>query len=56
MVYYTVPKGQKLLEVSCRDNGEEVYSKKLYAEDLKDGNLVDIQILKRLKYSNNRHY
>lgn len=56
MVYYTVPKGQKLLEVSCRDNGEEVYSKKVYAEDLKDGNLVDIQIPKRLKYSNNRHY
>lgn len=55
MVYYTVPKGQKYVEVSCRDNGVEVYSKKVFTDDLKNGNLVELQIPKYLKYSNNRH-
>ena len=55
MVYYTVPKGQKYVEVSFRDNGVEVYSKKVFTDDLKNGNLVELQIPKYLKYSNNRH-
>lgn len=56
MVNYTVPKGQKYVEVSCRDNGTEVYHKKIYTDDLKNKNLVELQIPKNLKYSNNRHY
>ena len=56
MVKYTFHKGQKYVEVSCRDNGMEVYHKKIYVEDLKNGNLVELQIPKNLKYSNNRHY
>ncbi len=56
MVSYTVPKGQKYVEVSCRDNGTEVYHKKIYTDDLKNKNLVELQMPKNLKYSNNRHY
>lgn len=56
LVYYTVPKGQKYVEVSCRDNGAEIYHKKVYVEDLSNGNLIELQIPKNLKYSNNRHY
>lgn len=56
MVEYTIPKGQMYVVVSCRDNGIEVYSKKVYADDLKRGNLVELQIPKSLKYSNNRSY
>ncbi len=56
LVYYTVPKGQKYVEVSCRNNGVEIYSKKVYTDDLKKGNMFELQIPKHLKYSNNRHY
>ena len=56
LVNYTVPKGQKYVEVSCRDNGIEVYHKKVYTDNLKQGNLVELQIPKNLRYSNERHY
>ena len=56
MVNYRVPKGQKYVEVSCRNDGIEVYSKKIYTDDLKNRNLIELQIPKNLKYSNNRHY
>lgn len=56
IVKYTVPKGQKYVEVSCRNNSIEVYYKKVYTDDLKNGNLVELQIPQNLKYSTNRHY
>lgn len=56
MVRYTIPKGQKSAEISCRVNGIEVYHKKVYTEDFKHGNLIELQIPKNLKYSNNRRY
>jgi len=56
LVNYTVPKGQMYVVVSCHDNGIEVYSKKVYTDDLKRGNLIELQIPKNLKYSNNRPY
>ena len=56
MVDYIIPKGQKYAEISCRNNGIEVYYRKVYVEDLKTGNIIEIQIPRNLKYSNNRHY
>lgn len=56
MVYYTVPKGQNYVEISCRDNGNEVYLKKIYTDDLNKENMIELQIPKNLRYSNNRQY
>ena len=51
LVYDKVPKGCKYLEVSCRDNGYEIYHRRISA-DRKNGNLIDLQIPKNYKYSN----
>lgn len=51
LVYYTVPKGRQYIEVSCRDNGMEVYHRKINVED-KKGRLVELQIPKHYKYNN----
>ena len=50
LVYYTPAKGQKYIEVSCRDNGIEVYHKKVNVEG-KKGNLIELQIPKHYRYS-----
>lgn len=54
LVYYTVPKGHKYLEVSCREHGLEVYHRRINVDD-KKGTLVDLQIPKHYKYSNKHH-
>lgn len=50
LVYYTVPKGRKSIEVSCRDNGAEVYHRTINVEN-KNGHLIELQIPKHYKYS-----
>lgn len=50
LVYYTPAKGQKYIDVSCRDNGVEVYHKRVNVEG-KNGNLIELQIPKNYRYS-----
>lgn len=50
LVYYTPSKGQKHIYVSCRDNGVEVYNKKINVEGGKGG-IFELQIPKHYKYS-----
>ena len=50
LVYYTVPKGRKYIEVSCREGGMEVYNKRINVEK-KDGRLFELQIPRNYKYS-----
>lgn len=50
LVYYTVPKGREYIEVSCRDNGMEVYHRRINVKD-RSGNLIELQIPKNYKYS-----
>lgn len=49
LVYYTIPKGCKYIEVSCRDNGIEVYHRRINVEN-KKGQLIELQIPKNYKY------
>ena len=51
LVYYTIPKGRKHIEVSCRENGIEVYHRQINVEN-KKGQLIELQIPKNYKYSN----
>lgn len=51
LVYYTIPKGRKRIEVSCRENGIEVYRRHINVEN-KKGQLIELQIPKNYKYSN----
>lgn len=51
LVYYTIPKGRKRIEVSCRENGIEVYHRRINVEG-KKGQLIELQIPKNYKYSN----
>ncbi|MDE6091392.1 MAG: hypothetical protein K2G41_11945 [Duncaniella sp.] len=50
LVYYTVPKGREYIEVSCRDNGIEVFRRRISVNDSK-GILIELQIPKNYKYS-----
>lgn len=50
LVYYTVPKGREYIEVSCRENGVEVYHKRINVKDRK-GTLIELQIPKNYRYS-----
>ena len=51
LVYYTVPKGREYIEISCRENGIEVYHRRINVRS-KNGNLIELQIPKNYKYSN----
>lgn len=51
LVYFTVPKGREYIEVSCRENGVEVYHRQINVKD-RSGNLIELQIPKNYKYSN----
>ena len=51
LVYYTVPKGREYIEVSCRNNGLEVYHRRINVKD-RNGCLIELQIPKNYKYSN----
>lgn len=50
LVRYTVPKDRKYIEVSCRDNGVEVYHRRI-SVDSRKGTLVELQIPKHYRYS-----
>lgn len=50
LVYYTVPKGREYIDVSCRENGMEVYHRRINVRDRK-GTLIELQIPKNYKYS-----
>lgn len=50
LVYYTIPKGQEYIEVSCREKGVEIYHRRIYVKYQK-GNLIELQIPKHYKYS-----
>lgn len=54
LVYYTVPKGREYIEVSCREDGVEVYHKRINIKDRK-GTLIELQIPKNYRYSS-KHY
>lgn len=51
LVYYTVPKDREYIEVSCRENGLEVYHRRIYIKD-KKGTIIELQIPKNYRYSN----
>jgi hypothetical protein len=50
LVYYTLPKGREYIEVSCRENGMEVYHRRINVKD-RNGSLIELQIPKNYKYS-----
>lgn len=50
LVYYTVPKGREHIEVSCRENGMEVYHRRINVKDRKS-TLIELQIPKNYRYS-----
>ena len=50
LVYYSVPKGREYIEVSCRENGVEVYHRRINVRDRK-GTLIELKIPKNYKYS-----
>ena len=50
LVYYTPAKGQKYIEISCRENGIEVYHRRVNIEGKKE-NLIELQIPKNYRYS-----
>ena len=50
LVYYTVPKGHDYIYVSCRENGMEVYQRRINVKNRK-GTLIELQIPKNYKYS-----
>lgn len=49
-VYYTLPKGQRYMEVTGIENGVDVYKRTIDTENY-SGNLIEIQIPKNYKYS-----
>ncbi len=50
LVQYVVPKGTDYIYVSCRDAGEEVYSRRLYVKGMKN-HLFELVIPKDYRYS-----
>lgn len=50
IVYYTVPKGREYIVVSCRDNGMEVYRRRINVKYSNDA-VIELQIPKNYKYS-----
>lgn len=50
LVNYTVPKGQSNIEVSCIENGMEVYNRSFYIKGM-NNQLIEITIPKDYRYS-----
>lgn len=50
LVDYVVPKGQKRINVVCRDDGVEVYSRSFYVKGKKN-RLIELVIPKDYRYS-----
>ena len=54
LVEYTISKDRKYIEVSCRENGIEIYHKRLNVKELsKNNTLIELQIPKNYKYNSN---
>ena len=51
LVSYTVPKGRTYIDVSCRENGLEVYHRRINVKDRKNNILIELQIPKNYRYS-----
>ena len=51
LVNYTVPKGRTYIDVSCRENGLEVYHRRINVKDRKNNTLIELQIPKNYRYS-----
>lgn len=54
LVYYTAPKGREFVDVSCRENGVEIYKRRINVADQK-GCLIEIQIPKNYHYSTKQY-
>lgn len=50
LVHYIVPKGNDYINVSCRENGIEVYSRRFYVKGRKN-QLYELRIPKDYRYS-----
>ncbi len=50
LVYCTIPKNREYIEVSCRENGMEVYHRRINVKNRK-GELIELQIPKNYRYS-----
>lgn len=50
LVYYTVSKEREYIDISCRENGAEIYHRRVYVKDRKE-TLIELQIPKNYKYS-----
>lgn len=50
LVQYIVPKGNEYINVSCRENGIELYSRKFYVKGKKN-HLFELNIPKNYRYS-----
>ena len=50
LVHYTVPKSREYIEVSCRENGMEIYHRRINIKD-REETLIELQIPKNYKYS-----
>lgn len=50
LVNYTVPKGKDYIQISCRENGIEIYSRRLYVKGSKN-RLFELTIPKDYRYS-----
>lgn len=55
LVEYTVSKDREYIEVSCRENGIEVYHKRINVKGYKNNKntLIELQIPKNYKYNSN---
>lgn len=53
-VSYKVPKGTDYVNVSCREEGIEVYSRNFYVKGAKN-QLFELNIPKNYRYSNGQH-
>ncbi len=50
LVQYTVPAGCQYIEVSCRQDGVEIYGRRYYVKGMKSS-LIELQIPKNYRYS-----
>lgn len=50
LVHYTVSKDREYIEISCREEGVEIYNRRINVKDRK-GSLIELQIPKNYKYS-----
>ena len=54
LVNYVVPKGQDEINVSCRENGVEVYNRTFYVKGMKN-QLIELTIPKDYRYSSGQN-